>query len=191
MKQCVTRRAPHLTAAALGLVFIASGLSACSTVVTKSAAGEGGRKAHRGHHAYAYAAARPARGAPRGCLVPAARRLLAELETQFGAVRVVSTCRRGAVIAGTRRPSQHRYGKAIDFLAPPGRKAEVVRWLREHSPGVTMTYHRMNHIHTDVGHYRRVILDAGGRRSAHRRSRARSAAATQADIFVDKWPGGF
>ena len=127
----------------------------------------------------AYALARPVGGVDRGCLVPAARTLLTRMEMQFGAVRVVSTCRRGATIAGTRRPSLHRYGKAIDFVAPAGRKAAIVSWLRDHSPGVTMTYHGMAHIHTDVGTYRRVIIGAGGRRSARRQSRMRTPDAVQ------------
>ena len=114
----------------------------------------------------------------RRCLVPAARALLSQLEVRFGPVRVVSTCRRGATIAGTRRPSMHRYGKAIDFIAPAGRKAEVISWLREHSPGVTMTYRGMQHIHTDVGSYRGVFLGGRGRRSERRQSRAKSSETT-------------
>jgi uncharacterized protein YcbK (DUF882 family) len=105
----------------------------------------------------------------RNCLAPAAKALLARLEAQFGAVKLVSTCRRGATIAGTRRPSMHRYGKAFDFVAPPGRKAAVVRWLRDHSPGVTMTYYRLEHVHPDVGPYHKVIYGAGGPQQAKRR----------------------
>jgi len=104
----------------------------------------------------------------RNCLTLAAKALLARLEAQFGAVKVVSTCRRGAMIAGTRQPSMHRYGKAFDFVAPAGRKAEVVRWLRDNSPGVTMTYYRMSHIHTDVGPYHKVIYGAGSPRRAQK-----------------------
>lgn len=104
----------------------------------------------------------------RNCLTPAAKALLARLEAQFGAVKIVSTCRRGATIAGTRQPSMHRYGKAFDFIAPAGRKAEVVRWLRDNSPGVTMTYYRMSHIHTDVGPYHKVIYGAGAPRRAQK-----------------------
>jgi len=125
----------------------------------------------------AYAVAAPVRRQGRGggmttsrnCLAPAARALLHRLEAQFGTVKIVSTCRRGATIAGTRQPSMHRYGKAIDFIAPPGRKADVVRWLRDNSPGVTMTYYRMSHIHTDVGPYHKVIYGAGAPRQAKRR----------------------
>jgi len=115
----------------------------------------------------------------RNCLTPAAKALLARLEAQFGAVKVVSTCRRGATIAGTRQPSMHRYGKAFDFVAPAGRKAAVVRWLRDNSPGVTMTYYRMSHIHTDVGPYHKVIYGAGAPRRAQKsppRHQARASA---------------
>ena len=108
----------------------------------------------------------------RNCLTPAAKALLARLEAQFGAVKVVSTCRRGATIAGTRQPSMHRYGKAFDFVAPARSKAAVVRWLRDNSPGVTMTYYRMSHIHTDVGPYHKVIYGAGAPRRARQQARA-------------------
>src|SRR5207248_631305 len=81
----------------------------------------------------------------------AARALLGRIEANFGAVRIVSTCRPGAVIAGTRHPSMHRYGMAIDFVAPSGRKGEIVSWLARNNSGGTMTYPSMNHIHADVG----------------------------------------
>jgi uncharacterized protein YcbK (DUF882 family) len=103
-------------------------------------------------------------GASRGCLTPTARALLARIEAQFGSVRIISTCRAGAVIAGTGRLSRHASGNAIDFDAPAGRKAEVVRWLIEnHRSGGVMTYAAMNHIHVDIGR-RFVALNSGGRR---------------------------
>ena len=90
--------------------------------------------------------------------------LLARIEAQFGSVRIISTCRPGAVIAGTGRLSRHASGNAIDFDAPAGRKAEVVRWLIEnHRSGGVMTYAAMNHIHVDIGR-RFVALNSGGRR---------------------------
>ena len=101
-------------------------------------------------------------GTSRTCLTPAARDLLARIEAQFGDVRIVSTCRRGAVIAGTGRPSRHATGNAIDFNASAGRKAEVVRWLiANHRAGGVMTYAGMGHIHVDIGR-RFVTLGAGG-----------------------------
>jgi hypothetical protein len=101
-------------------------------------------------------------GTSRTCLSGAARNLLARIEAEFGAVGIVSTCRPGAVIAGSGRPSRHASGNAIDFNAPSGRKADVVRWLiANHRSGGVMTYARMNHIHVDIGH-RFVALSAGG-----------------------------
>jgi uncharacterized protein YcbK (DUF882 family) len=102
--------------------------------------------------------------ASRTCLRPAAQALLARIEAQFGRVQVISTCRPGAVIATTGRPSKHATGEAIDFNAPPGQKAAVVRWLiANHKSGGVMTYSNMSHIHVDIGP-RFVSLNAGGRR---------------------------
>ena len=85
------------------------------------------------------------------CLTSAARNLLGRIRNHFGNVEIVSTCRPGAVIAGTRTPSKHASGQAIDFRVP-GKKAEVVRWLiANHHSGGVMTYSDMNHIHVDVG----------------------------------------
>ncbi|KAB2912119.1 MAG: DUF882 domain-containing protein [Hyphomicrobiaceae bacterium] len=93
-------------------------------------------------------------GTSRTCLTSAARALLGRIEAKFGRVQIVSTCRPGAVIAGTGRPSKHASGQAIDFNAPSGRKAEVVRWLiANHKAGGVMTYSGMNHIHVDIGHH--------------------------------------
>jgi Bacterial protein of unknown function (DUF882) len=85
------------------------------------------------------------------CLTSAAPSLLGRIRNHFGNVEIVSTCRPGAVIAGTRTPSKHASGQAIDFRVP-GKKAEVVRWLiANHHSGGVMTYSDMNHIHVDVG----------------------------------------
>ena len=107
-------------------------------------------------------------GVSRSCLTPSARTLLERIEAQFGHVGIISTCRPGAVIAGSGRPSRHASGNAIDFNAPAGRKSEVVRWLiANHRAGGVMTYSDMNHIHVDIGHHF-VALGAasggGGRR---------------------------
>jgi hypothetical protein len=105
-------------------------------------------------------------GTSRTCLAPAARDLLARIEAQFGAVGIISTCRPGARIAGSGRPSRHASGHAIDFNAPAGRKADMVRWLiANHRSGGVMTYSDMGHIHVDIGH-RFVALGSpsGGRR---------------------------
>lgn len=105
----------------------------------------------------------------RSCLTGQTRALLEEAERHFGVTfHLVSTCRPGAIIAGTNHPSEHRYGKAVDLLPPPGRKAEVVRWFYAHAPGVTMTYARMPHIHFDTGPYHKLACGGCGRpRRAH------------------------
>ncbi len=97
------------------------------------------------------AAPATADGASRSCLTSPARALLGRIESKFGRVQIVSTCRPGATIAGTGRPSRHASGNAIDFRAP-GRKGEVVRWLiANHKSGGVMTYNGMDHIHVDIG----------------------------------------
>lgn len=102
-------------------------------------------------------------GSSRTCLQPAAKALLARIEGQFGPMQIISTCRPGAVIAGSGKPSKHRNGMAIDFNAG-NRKGAVVQWLiANHHSGGTMTYRGMGHVHVDIGH-RFVSLGSGGRR---------------------------
>jgi uncharacterized protein YcbK (DUF882 family) len=89
----------------------------------------------------------------RSCLTSDARALLNQIEAKFGRVEIVSTCRRGARIATSGRPSKHASGEAIDFRAS-GRKRQVVQWLiNNHGDGGTMTYSDMDHIHVDVGYH--------------------------------------
>lgn len=117
-----------------------------------------GRHAVR-HASKARATSRMARssggegGASRTCLTAEARNLLGRIESQFGPVSVISSCRPGAVIATTGKPSKHRYGQAIDFEAG-SRKQEIVQWLiANHHSGGTMTYRDMSHIHVDIGYH--------------------------------------
>jgi uncharacterized protein YcbK (DUF882 family) len=102
-----------------------------------------------------------AAGASRGCLTPAARALLGRIESKFGAMQIISTCRPGARIAGSGRISRHASGNAVDFNAG-SRKGAVVRWLiANHKSGGTMTYSGMSHVHVDIGpHF--VSLGARG-----------------------------
>ena len=105
--------------------------------------------------------------AQRSCLTPPARALIEKIEGQFGPMKLVSTCRAGATIAGTGRPSKHASGNAIDFEAGP-RRQQIVDWLiANHHAGGVMTYAGMEHIHVDIGP-RFVSLGApsgGGRHS--------------------------
>jgi len=99
--------------------------------------------------------------APRTCLTRPARALLERIEEKFGPVKLISTCRPGATIAGTGRPSKHASGNAIDFDAG-SRKAQIVEWLiANHRDGGTMTYPDMEHIHVDIGPH--FVSIAGGR----------------------------
>jgi uncharacterized protein YcbK (DUF882 family) len=94
---------------------------------------------------------RDAPDAPRTCLTQVARALLDRVEEKFGPVRVVSTCRPGAMIPGTGLPSRHASGNAVDFNAG-SRKSEIVEWLiANHHDGGVMTYADMDHIHVDIG----------------------------------------
>lgn len=104
-------------------------------------------------------------GAPRSCLTSSARALLTRIEQRFGPVQVVSTCRPGATIAGTGRPSRHASGNAVDFTAG-NRKQQIVTWLiANHRSGGTMTYPGLDHIHVDIG--RHFVALASGSRSAN------------------------
>ena len=102
-------------------------------------------------------------GTTRACLTGQTRQVLAGLEARFGAVKVISTCRPGAVIAGSGRPSQHRYGKAVDFM-PNGNRGAMLAWLRSNANGAVITY-GSGHIHFDTGGYRNFAVSAKARRS--------------------------
>lgn len=84
----------------------------------------------------------------RSCLTSDTRAVLARLEARIGSVRIVSTCRPGAVIAGTNRQSKHAIGRAVDFNT--GKKAAAIAFLR--SQGVfVMTYCNLGHVHFNTG----------------------------------------
>lgn len=122
----------------------------------------------KSYHGHRHASGEGGYGTSRSCLTAAARGLLNRIETQFGSVQIVSTCRPGARIAGTRKVSRHASGNAIDFNAG-SRKGTIVKWLiANHHSGGTMTYARMSHIHVDIGP-RFVSLGSGGRRYASSR----------------------
>lgn len=84
----------------------------------------------------------------RSCLTADTRAVLGRLEARVGKVSIVSTCRPGAMIAGTNRQSKHAIGRAVDFNTP--RKAAAISFLR--SQGVfVMTYCGMSHVHFNTG----------------------------------------
>lgn len=83
------------------------------------------------------------------CLTPATRAMWDRLKAQFPNVKPISTCRPGATIAGSGRPSYHRYGMAVDLNAGRNKRA-VVAWLRRQRIFV-MTYASMSHVHFNLG----------------------------------------
>lgn len=102
--------------------------------------------------------------APRKCLTKPVHDLLDKVEARFGPVRVISTCRPGARIAGSGRISRHASGNAVDFEAG-NRKGAIINWLvANHKTGGTMTYPDMSHIHIDIGQH--FVSLAGGRKYA-------------------------
>ena len=120
----------------------------------KSYQGDGGGKTKHRSVAHRNQESNDGGGATsRSCLTGDARALLNSIENHFGRVEIVSTCRPGARIATSGRPSKHASGEAIDFRVP-GKKKQVVQWLiNNHGDGGTMTYSDMDHIHVDVGHH--------------------------------------
>ena len=120
------------------------------------------RRAHARSHGHSHGSA--GASASRGCLSGETRALLSRFEARFGSVKVISTCRPGAVIAGSGRPSQHRYGKAVDFMPTPGQRGAMLAWLRSNANGAVITY-STGHIHFDTGGYRNYAVSAKARRS--------------------------
>lgn len=121
--------------------------------------------------------------APRSCLTLAARKLLARVEEKFGPVRLVSTCRAGATIAGTGRPSRHASGNAIDFNAG-ARKSEILSWLiATHREGGVMTYPDMDHIHIDIGPH--FVSIAGGQHWASWRNNVPASGTSRSRTIRD------
>jgi hypothetical protein len=123
------------------------------------------------------------------CLPGAIKQRLAQIRSKFGPVRVVSTFRRGARIAGSGRRSYHANCRAVDFHAPRGKHRAVVAWLKANHGGGVGTYScGMSHIHIDNGPHVRFhhCVGKGGHRHASRKrrggnyaSRTRSRSATR------------
>ena len=75
---------------------------------------------------------------------------LRSVESKFGKIRIISSCRPGATVIKTGRPSMHRYCRAVDFNPPRGKYRQVARYLKTTWGGGVGTYSgRFNHIHID------------------------------------------
>ena len=124
-------------------------------------------------------AARSRASSSASCLPGVLRKRLSQIRSRFGAVKVISTFRRGARIAGTGRRSFHASCRAVDFVPPRGKYRAVANWLKQNHFGGVGTYScGMYHIHIDNGP--RVRFHKCGRRGSSRlakrkRSRSRKA----------------
>lgn len=109
-----------------------------------------------------------------GCLTQKTRSIVEQLKERFGSIAIVSTCRPGAMIAGTGRPSYHRWGMAVDFTPLEAKKKAVVNWLYDQKV-LVMTYFNQSHIHFNIGQGQRKILlaNANGSRKRHHRRYAK------------------
>ena len=97
-------------------------------------------------------ASAPSHAARTSCLPGSVKAKLAQIRAKFGPIRIVSTHRPGARIAGSGKRSYHASCRAVDFHAPRGKYKQVVAWLkRNHSGGVGTYSCGMHHIHIDNG----------------------------------------
>lgn len=100
-----------------------------------------------------------------GCIPGALKQRLAQISQKFGPVRVISSHRPGARIAGSGRPSYHASCRAVDFV-PTRNYGAVVAWVKANHGGGIGTYScGMSHIHIDTGPYVRYhhCVSAKGR----------------------------
>lgn len=106
----------------------------------------------------------PAQAASTKCLPGSLRAAMAHISRTYGRVLIISTYRRGAIIAGTRKRSKHARCQAVDFKVKGNQRA-AVRWLQS-QPLEVITYSgAMHHIHIAVGSYKgHHRVDGRGRR---------------------------
>lgn len=98
-------------------------------------------------------AATPAIAAPSTkCLPPQIKRVLSHLE-QFGRVEIVSAYRKGAVIAGTHKPSKHAACLAVDFHLR-GNRVGAARWLSKQPVEWIRYTGQFHHWHVATGSWK-------------------------------------
>lgn len=99
-----------------------------------------------------FVAVAPAQAASTKCLPAQVKSALHKLK-QFGRVQVISTYRKGARIAGTRKISKHASCRAVDFHIH-GNKRAAIKWLRKQKLEVITYGCAMHHIHIATGRYK-------------------------------------
>lgn len=139
-----------------------------------------------------------------GCLPGVLRARLSQIRSKFGSIRVVSTHRPGARIAGSGRRSLHSSCRAVDFVPPRGKYGAVVAWLKANHGGGVGTYScGMHHVHIDSGprvRFHHCVSASGrpirsarrgskGRRYASRRTRSGNRYATRRGNRYAAWRG--
>ncbi len=109
---------------------------------------------------------------PTNCLPGSVKSRLAQIRRKFGSIRIVSTHRPGARIAGSGKRSYHASCRAVDFHPPKGKHSAVVRWLKKNHKGGVGTYScGMHHIHIDNGPRVRFHHCVNKHGSRHKRKR--------------------
>lgn len=75
---------------------------------------------------------------------------LMEVERLYGPITIISSCRPGATVKNSGRPSMHSYCRAIDFNPVRSAYSAVANFLKRTWSGGVGTYSgRFNHIHID------------------------------------------
>ena len=114
-----------------------------------------------------------AQGHPTGCLPVMVRAALAKADAACG-IKVISTYRRGARIAGTGHVSKHANCRAADFTS---RNYACVRSALADYPGaMSVDARAVGHVHIDDGSYLRFAHGGGRKRFAKRRAGPRAYA---------------
>lgn len=107
-----------------------------------------------------------ARAADLSCLPGSVRAALARADAACG-VKVVSTFRRGAAIAGTGgSPSMHRWCRAADFTTP--QPSCVLATLADWPHALSTDYRAVKHFHIDDGAHVRFVHGQHRRHRHHR-----------------------
>ena len=92
-------------------------------------------------------------GTPTKCLPASVKAKLNYIERHFGRVTVISTYRKNARIAGSGKPSKHRFCGAADFHVK-GNKAAAIRWLWKQRGEVILYSGHFHHIHIAEGNWK-------------------------------------
>jgi hypothetical protein len=186
---------PRLSAIYIGVCLLAA---AHVSPASASESFAGAKDSSRQDHAVDQVSAAGRHGGPstsRACLPYELKNALATIESRFGPVKVVSTHRPGARIAGTRHASYHASCRAVDFHPAPGKYREVLAYLRSNWNGGIGTYSgQQHHLHIDVGPKIAWHTHVGGsrvaagdrpapRRAVAQRYRATNGYQTQQSIY--------